>query len=285
MCPLSAYNLHTMIVTSIAENISSDKGATMQLYLTATAQQEPAAAQLTRSIAHLCYRVGPEGRLMRNAAPKGGFMVLTDAGNPSFHHSDALISDVLQECRAGHFSGVVADFETVSTEDSQRFLTHLTEELRHQGKRLYVPERLAPLYPNASVLFCTALSGGNFQVRLRKAARAFGARRIALDTQWLRMEFPLPCPSGRGRLLGTKELSALITQQKPVSLFSSELCANYFTYCRGGEHRFVLYDTAETILKKLRFGAELGCGCGFLFCGEIEDLPGLMQRIKKEKIL
>lgn len=257
----------------------------MQLYLTATAQQEPAAAALTRSIAHLCYRVGPEGRLMRNAAPKGGFMVLTDAGNPSFHHVDTLMDDVLQECRAGHFSGVVADFEAASTECSQEFLSRLTEELRRQGKRMYVPERLAPLYPNASILFCTALSGGNFQMRLRKAARAFGARRIALDTQWLRMEFPLPCPSGRGRLLSARELSQLMEQLKPVSLFSPELCANYFTYCRGMEHRFVLYDTADTILKKLRYGAELGCGCSFLFCGEIEDLPGLMQRIKKEKIL
>ena len=257
----------------------------MQLYLTATAAQEPAAAALTRNIAHLCYRVGAEGRLMRNASPKGGCMVLTDAGQPSFCDPSGLISDVLSECRAGRFSGVVADFERVSTAESQDFLQRLSEELRRQGKRLYVPERLAPLYPGASILFCTALSGGNFQMRLRKAARSFGARRIALDAQWLRMEFPLPCPGGQGRLLSAKELSQLMEQLKPVSLFSPELCANYFTCCRGVEHRFVLYDTAETMLKKLRYGAELGCGSAFLFCSEIEDLPTLMQQIKKEKIL
>ena len=257
----------------------------MQLYLTATAAQEPAAAVLTRNIAHLCYRVGCEGRLMRNASPKGGCMVLTDAGQPNFCDPSGLLSDVLTECREGHFSGVVADFEHVSTEDSQDFLRQLSDELRRQGKRMYVPERLAPLYPGASILFCTALSGGNFQMRLRKAARAFGARRIALDAQWLRMEFPLPCPGGQGRLLSAEELRKLRQTQKPISLFSPELCANYFTYCRGVEHRFVLYDTTETMLKKLRYGAELGCGCAFLFCGEIEDLPNLMQRIKKEKIL
>ncbi len=257
----------------------------MQLYLTATAAQEPAAAELTRNIAHLCYRVGAEGRLMRNASPKGGCMVLTDAGCPNFSDPSGLISDVLTECREGHFGGVVADFEAVATADSQDFLRQLSDELRRQGKRLFIPERFAPLYPNATILFCTALSGGNFQTRLKRAARAFGARRIALDAQWLRMEFPLPCPSGRGRLLSAAELSALQAAQKPVSLFSNELCANYFTYCRGTEHRFVLYDTAETMLKKLRWGAELGCGCAFLFCGEIEDLPSLMQRIKKEKIL
>lgn len=257
----------------------------MQLYLTATAAQEPIAAGLTRNIAHLCYRVGSEGRLMRNASPKGGCMVLTDAGQPNFGDPSGLISDVLTECREGHFSGVVADFERVSTADSQDFLRQLSDELRRQGKRLYIPERLAPLYPNASILFCTALSGGNFRTRLRKAARAFGARRIALDAQWLRMEFPLPCPGGQGRLLTAGELSSLQNVQKPLPLFSSELCANYFTYCRGMEHRFVLYDTAETMLKKLRYGAELGCGCAFLFCSEIEDLPSFMQRIKKEKIV
>ena len=257
----------------------------MQLYLTATAAEEPAAAELTRNIAHLCYRVGTEGRLMRNASPKGGCMVLTDAGQPNFHDTAGLLHDVLQECREGHFNSVVIDFERVCTEESQDFLSRLSEELRRQGKRLYVPERLAPLYPNASILFCTALSGGNFQMRLRKAARSFGARRIALDAQWLRMEFSLPCPSGRGKLLTAAELTALQSNHKPISLLSPELCANYFTYCRGNEHRFVLYDTAETLLKKLRFGAELGCSCAFLFCGEIENLPGLMQRIKKEKIL
>lgn len=257
----------------------------MQLYLTATAAEEPAATQLSRNVAHICYRVGSEGRLMRNAAPKGGFMVLTDAGHPSFHLRSELIRDILRECREGHLSGVLADFETVNSEESQLFLRQLSDELRREGKRFFVPERLAPLCDHASVLLCTALSGGNFQFRLRKAARSLSSRRVALDAQWLRMEFPLPCPSGKGRLLTAAELNALITAQQPVSLFSPELCANYFTYCHGGEHRFVLYDTADTLLKKLRFGAELGCSCAFLFCSEIEDLPGLMQRIKKEKIL
>lgn len=257
----------------------------MQLYLTATAAEEPAAAQLTRSIAHLCYRVGTEGRLMRNAAPKGGLMVLTDAGAPAFSSPALLTDDVLRECREGHFGGVVADFERFGAPGSQDFLHLLSQQLRHVGKTLYVPEHLIVHCSGASLLFCSALSGGNYQRRLRSAVRTYGARRIALDAQWLRMEFPLPCPSGQGTLLTAQQLAALMERHHPIPLFSEELCAYYFTYCDEGVHRFVLYDTAESMLKKLRAAAELGCGCALLLCSEIEELPELMRRIRKEKIL
>lgn len=257
----------------------------MQLYLTVTAEYEPAAARLSRSLAHLCYRVGPEGRLMRNAAPKGGIMVLTDAGTPSFAEGKLLAGEVLQECRAGGFSGVAADFEAPPSDERLRFLRQLEGQLRYAGKRFFVPERYAPSFPAASVLLCTALSGGDFQTRLKKAAREHGARRLALDVQWLRMDFPLPCPSGCGQALTAEALAALMGAQKPVALFSEALCAEYFTYARGAEHHFVLFDTEESILKKLRFGAQLGCGSAFLLFSEPEDPARLMQRIRKEKVL
>ncbi|MGM9619657.1 MAG: hypothetical protein ACI3W8_07495 [Oscillospiraceae bacterium] len=257
----------------------------MQLYLTATAEYEPAAARLSRSLAHMCYRVGAEGRLMRNASPKGGIMVLTDAGRPSFAEGKQLAGEVMQECRAGNFSGVAVDFESPPADDRLHFLRQLGDQLRYAGKRFFVPERYAPSFPTASILLCTALSGGDFQTRLKKAAREYGARRLALDVQWLRMDFPLPCPSGCGRPLTAENLTALMRAQQPVALFSEELCAEYFTYARAAEHHFVLFDTAESILKKLRFGAQLGCGSAFILYAEADDPAGLMQRIRKEKVL
>ncbi len=257
----------------------------MQLYLATTAEHEPDAARLSRSLAHMCYRIGPAGRLMRNAAPKGGVMILTDAGCPSFRQAKLLTEDILRECRECRFSGVLADFEAQPTEDSHRFLSTLAEQLRRSGKRFYVPLNCASLFPDAHVLFCTALSGGNYYQHLRRTAKELGARRIALDLQWLRMEFPLPCPSGTGRPLQTEQLRELMERRQPVPLFSEALCANYFTYVRGAEHRFVLYDTEESILKKLRFAAQLGCSSAFLLYSEAETLPSLLQRIRKEKIL
>ena len=257
----------------------------MQLYLTVDATHESDAAGLSRSLAHMCYRIGPASRLMRNAAPKGGVMVLTDAGCPSFQQPKQLTEDILQECRRCRFSGVLADFEGPSNEDSHRFLTELSQQLRRAGKRFYVPLSRAALFPDAHVLFGTALSGGNYYQHLRHTAKELSARRIALDLQWLRMEFPLPCPSGAGRTLKPQQLKDLMTRQQPVSLFSEALCAHYFTYAQGAEHRFVLYDTEDSMVKKLRFAAELGCSGAFLLYSEADNLPSLLQRIRKEKIL
>lgn len=257
----------------------------MQLYLTVNAAHEAEAAQLSRSVAHLCYRVGPAGRLMRNAAPKGGVMVLTDGGEPSFREPTLLTEDILRECRRCRFSGVLADFEMPPADESRRFLTLLNTQLRRAGKRLYVPLRWASLFPDADLLFDTAVSGGSFPLRLRRTARELGARRLALDLRWLRMEFPLPCPDGEGRTLPPEELNALLRREQPVTFFSEPLCARYFTYSAGTEHRFVLYDTEETLLKKLRLASSLGCGGAFLLYSEAEQLPAFLQRIRKERIL
>ena len=257
----------------------------MQLYLTVSAAHEADAAQLSRSLAHLCYRVGSAGRLMRNAAPKGGVMILTDAGEPSFQQGRLLAEDILRECRRCRFSGVLADFTAPPQGDRRRVLALLAEQLRQAGKRLYVPLSWAALFPTADLLLDTAVSGGSFPLRLRQTARELGARRLALDLRWLRMEFSLPCPGGVGRVLPPEELTALLARQQPVTLFSEPLCARYFTYCAGEEHRFVLYDTEETLLKKLRLASSLGCGAAFLLYSEAERLPAFLQRIRKEKLL
>lgn len=257
----------------------------MQLYLTAAAAQEAQAAQLSRSIAHLCYRIGPAGRLMRNAAPKGGVMVLTDAGAPSFREPTLLTEDILRECQRCRFSGVLVDFESPPADGSRRFLSLLAEQLRRAGKRFYVPLRWASFFPGATVLLESAVSGGSFSQRLRQSTRELGARRLALDLRWLRMEFPLPCPGGEGRVLTPEELNRLLRQQQPVTFFSEPLCARYFTYSAGTEHRFVLYDTEETLLQKLRLASSLGCAGAFLLYSEAEQLPAFLQRIRKERIL
>ena len=100
------------------------------------------------------------------------------------------------------------------------------------------------------------------------------------------MEFPLPCPSGRGRLLSAEALEALRRELAPAVFFSPELCADYFTFRRGQEHRLVLFDSPETLVKKLRLAKRLGCPDAFLLCAEAGDaLPELLARIRKEKVL
>ena len=148
--------------------------------------------------------------------------------------------------------------------------------LTQSGRRLYVPEAFA--VPEASVLVCTALSGGTLRERLSDAAARYGTQRVALDCQRLAMDFVLPCRSGEGTPLTPEELSARRERCGAAVFFSEELCANYFSYTAQGRAHFVLFDTAETLRCKLRLGRERGMETAFLMYPEVSDLlPELLN--------
>ena len=129
------------------------------------------------------------------------------------------------------------------------------------------------------MLICTAISGGTLRTRLEEAAGTFGIQRLALDLQRLRMSFPLPCPTGEGEPLSGEVLSELLSRKGPGVFYSADLCARYFTSTGDGESRFVLFDDAGTLRRKIQMGNELGVGTGFLMYPEVSDLlPELFRR-------
>ena len=68
-------------------------------------------------------------------------------------------------------------------------------------------------------------------------------------------------------------------REHPAIFFSQDLCARYFTYSRGSESHFVLFDDAGTLSRKIRAGQELGIPFGLLQFPEVEDLlPQLFPR-------
>ena len=254
----------------------------MQIFLTVTPDQIQKSSRYTRRLAHAAYRVGPEGRLLRQnqlSKAKGGLMVLEDKDCGPIQDHDALCREILWECASRSFSGVVADFEQPVSEDRTVFLLALSQLCARGGRRLYVPEAYGPHLPLAHVLICTALSGGILQQRLEDAVQRFGSGRLALDLQRLRMDFPLPCPSGEGLSLTRESLGALITEKNPTVFYSSDLCARYFTCLEEGESHFILFDDAHTISRKIQAGNALGIPTGFLLYPEAEDLlPQLFSR-------
>ena len=97
--------------------------------------------------------------------------------------------------------------------------------------------------------------------------------------QRLRMDFPLPCPSGEGLPLTVEALAALMAEKRPAVFYSADLCARYFTCLREGESHFILFDDAHTISRKIQAGNALGIPTGFLLYPEAEDLlPQLFTR-------
>lgn len=254
----------------------------MQIYLAVTPDKLRQALGYTDRVAHMAYRVGPEGRLTRQnllARTQGGLMLLGDRDCGPIRDPQALCRDIWRECGNRSYGGVAADFELPPAPDRAAFLEQLCRVLNRNGRQLYVPESYGASLPQANVLVCTALSGGTLRQRLEEAGQRFGTRRLALDLQRLRMSFPLPCPSGEGDWLSGEELEKLLRQRQPALFYSRDLCAKYFTYHGEEGSRFVLFDDADTLRRKIQMGRELGAGTGFLMYPEVADLlPSLFGR-------
>lgn len=245
----------------------------MQIYLAVTPDHLDTALRCTGHIAHVAYRIGGDGLLTRSALPpnvKGGVMVLNDGEECVQIDTSELCAAVWQECAARGFGAVVADFEQPPTDENCAFLNALCKVLRKNGRRLLVPEPYGCEVRHAAVLICTAVSGGTLRRRLEEARERFGDR-VALDMQRVRMEFPLPCPEGEGCALGRSELEQLLCE-KPAVFFSEDLCAKYFVRVSCNEPRFVLFDDAQTLRRKLRVAQEMGIGTAFVMYPEVDDI-------------
>jgi len=247
----------------------------VQTYLAVTPDKLREAARFTDRFAHVAYQVGRDGRLTRQALlarTRGGMMVLGDRDCGPIRDNAALCRDVWRECGNRGFGGVVADFEHPPTPDRAAFLESLGRILARNNKQLYVPECYGDRVQQASVLICTALSGGTLRQRLEEAAQTFGGKRLALDLQRLRMSFPLPCPTGEGAPLSAGEMEELLGRRQPAVFYSNDLCAKYFTCTGNSESRFILFDDAGTLQRKIQLGQDMGLGAGFLMYPEVADL-------------
>ncbi|MCI8870959.1 MAG: hypothetical protein HFF39_10575 [Lawsonibacter sp.] len=224
--------------------------------------------------AHQAYRVGRGPHLFRagSTAPvRGGLMVMDDRGFDGWGEPAPLCDEVMRECAARGFQGVVCDFESQSPL-LERAVRELGERLSRRNWRLYVPEAYAPCSPRSRVLVSSALSGGSLERRLEEAAERYGLGRVVLAVQRVAEDFFLPSPSGSGSPLTQEELRRRIETRQPSVFFSHELCARYFTYMSqdSGAH-FVLFDDGDTIRKKLQLARGMGVAGAVAALEEVED--------------
>lgn len=138
----------------------------------------------------------------------------------------------------------------VLTED-RREASKLLELAEQYGPRLLVPEVWSRILPRCGVLISSALSGGTFLQRVEDAVRCY-PRRCWLLVEPMSMEFPLPCPSGTG--------TAVPMEPFQRQFFSEDLCCQYTHFLRNQQGVMVLWDTAESLSRKM----ELAKAAGFL---------------------
>lgn len=224
-------------------------------------------------LVHIAYTIDENGCLARCRAPeppRGGMMGLCDRCPAHIRYPDALCRAVAGECRSRGYSGVLADFDTPCPDDRPAFLEALARSLGAQGLPLYCP--LALNAAGARLIIGTALSGGSLRAMLEEAAARCGAQRLALDLERVRMDFPLPCPTGCGTPLTRSELAALRERHPISTYYSRELMANYFTYTENRSTHFVLFDDAGTLRKKAALAQSLGIQEAFLMYPEVPDI-------------
>ena len=255
----------------------------MQLYLAATPDHLQENLALTPHLAHVAFRAGEDGTLLTRFLPpalRGGVMVLQCEESFPVSAAEYLAREVLRTCVHRHFSGVVLDAPDTPSPSVLALAQQLQRLAKQYQRRLYLPECYAQSVPEASVLICTALSGGSLQQRLQEAAEQYGASRIALDLQRLAMEFPLPCPTGEGTPLGINELRRRL--RSCAVYYCDALCARYFTCRHDGKTHFVLFDDAETLQRKLELSEAAGITEAFVVWPEVEDIVDTLFEKKKE---
>lgn len=246
-----------------------------QLILTAPPADCRAAARFGLPVAHAAYRVGGGPHLFRANLPlpvRGGLMAVDCTGFDGRGESGPFCQEVLRECAARGFTGVLCDFEGRPFPLLIRILRELEGLLEKRGWPLYVPESYGPHTVSARVLVSSALSGGSLARRLAEAQERCGGRAV-LAVERTAEDFFLPSPDGQGRPLSREQLHTLLAERSPSVFFSSELCAHYFTYMsrENGAH-FVLFDDAGSIRKKLRLARSAGMEQAVLSYPQMEDL-------------
>lgn len=243
----------------------------------------PKARETGLTLGHLAYRVGRGPHLFRSGTQtplRGGLMAVDSRGFDGRGESAPFCQEVVRECAARGFRGVICDFEGSPIPLLERILTQLEESLERRGLTLHVPEAYGTCTKKAGVMISSAVSGGSLRQRLEEAGERFGGmERITLAVERVAEDFFLPSPTGSGRSLSREELQRLLDERAPSIFFSDELCARYFTFRtkEGGAH-FVLYDDALSIRKKLHLARQLGVGRAVAAYPDIEDLlPRLME--------
>lgn len=250
---------------------------TPELILAAATGQMTAASGWGLPLAHLTYRVGAGPHLFRAngpVTPRGGLMVMDDTRLEGNGEAAPFCNEVLRECAARKFTGVVCRFQGKARPLLGKIANQLAERCSERGLSCFVSETYGAAAPKAKVLIPTALSGGSLQGRLEEAQGRFGNNRVAIWVDRSAEDFLLPSPGGAGAPLTIEELNRRRAEQSTSVFFSDELCAHYFTYMAGEKAHFVLFDDAGSIRKKLHIAQQLGITPAFLPYETTADLLG-----------
>ena len=250
----------------------------IKFILTAQPSEARSASSYGLPVAHMAYRMGRGAHLLRSNIPinlRGGLMVIDNTGFDGSGDINMFCQQVIRECSARCFDGIILDFEGLS----EPFLGKVTEKLSSLASRrrwpLYVNETYAGFSDLTQIMIPSAISNGSLFQRLQQATERFGADRTVLAVQRVAEDYILPASAGISTSLSRAELAQRIESRGASIFFSDELCMHYFTYMsrKDGAH-FVQFDNVASIRKKVRIAQGLGIRTCILAWPEVDDILG-----------
>ena len=250
-------------------------------YLLTPPDRSSEAGAFRLPFVHLAWHIGPDGKLHGipgSEACRSGLMLAGTADAPGDGSADRTVRDILNLCRERGFRGVVLDPEEAPPPYLARLIHGLDRGLERDGRGFFLPERCAAFSRRAFLFLSSSVSGGSLRLRLEKAAKTYGARRLVLGLERSSEDFPLPSPDGKGKQLTREELESLLRHLGGKPQFSPDLCACTLPYLdRQSRPRLLLFDNADSLRRKRDLARELGIERFFLLYPQLEDiLPALL---------
>ena len=193
-----------------------------KLYLAAPPEYCTGAVRTKLPVAHMIYKIGRGYHLYRaeiQGPISGGLMVVDTDGYTGGGPTSILASEIMGQCRAFKFTGIVLDTLRDHSPLLRSLAEHLASAAKRSGLRLFVPESLADIDDSVSVIITSAVSGGTLRQRLSDGAARYGKERLALEIERLRMDFLLPAKSGCGVVLTAEELKDLMEKTPRKDVF------------------------------------------------------------------
>lgn len=257
-----------------------------QMILVTPPDRMRAASAYGLPIAHTAYRLGNGSHLFRAnfpAMPQGGLMMIGEDHFDGQGDVNLFCREVIRECTARKFSGVVFDPESPPTPALARVISSLSEQTARRGWSFYLPESYSNYSSTAKIMVSSSISGGTLRQRLQEATERYGFDRTVLCIDRSAEDFYLPAPKGTGRALSRDELQKRIENLAPSVFFSNELCAHYFTYMtRDSGAHFILFDDVGSIRQKISVAEAVGIRRFFLSYSQMDDLlPDLLGTSKQ----
>jgi len=232
------------------------------------------------TLAHLCYKISPSGRLIRfSRVPSkhlsGGIMGILASGKDILRiNHETLCRDIISEMTMRSFDGIFADFYGEFSPVLSSFLAELDRQAESRSMALYVNKAYASCTEHAKVLLQSDISGGSYSMYLSEMKQSIGDR-LCLEIVPVCTEFLLPSMSSAGNPLTRTELDELMNKLDPMPFFSRELCAKYFTYMDAeNKAHFVLYDDAYTIKVKMQKAENMNICPMFMLYSEVREFLG-----------